>query len=111
MKVSVITGSVLCAALVHLASPASAQTDPYYFGVGIQSCASWTPGKEAEVEGWIFGFWSATNLAETIRKDVGSHTDGAGIIAEVNRVCLSDPSMSINKATVKAFNKILISGR
>ena len=99
---------LLCAGQARAQSAVPA---PYMFGLGRTSCANWVPEREAEAEGWIFGFWSGINLASRTRRDVGSGTDGQGIIAEIKQVCRKDPSLPISDAITVIYNKLYLAGR
>ena len=73
-------------------------------GIGRMSCAHWLSQSFNEGEGWILGFWSGLNFANA--RTVGQHTDGEGIIAEVRKVCATQPSMTLVKATFTASSEM-----
>jgi hypothetical protein len=75
------------------------------YGMGNQSCASWTDNPAATVAGdqWILGYWSALNLVNTTNKSVGSKTDGEGVLGEVRLYCQQHPSMLINAAVSDVY--------
>jgi hypothetical protein len=80
---------VLITALLILwlmVEPALAQQERILIaGIGRMSCAYWLSQSVNEGEGWILGFWSRLNYANT--RTVGQHTDGEGMIvlSSVNR--------------------------
>ena len=101
-------GTVLLTALLALrlmVEPALAQPQQALVaGIGRMSCAHWLSQSFNEGEGWILGFWSGLNLANA--RTVGQHTDGEGIIAEVRKVCATQPSMTLVKATFSAYSEM-----
>src|SRR5215475_5353320 len=101
-------GTILITALLALwlmVEPALAQPKQALIaGIGRMSCVHWLSQSFNEGEGWILGFWSGLNLANA--RTIGQHTDGEGIIAEVRKVCATQPSMTLVKATFSAYSKM-----
>jgi hypothetical protein len=52
------------------------------------------------------GAWSGMNFANEDEHEVGSFTDGFGILAEVKKVCQEQPSNSVASATFMTFKKL-----
>jgi len=109
MRSSVATAVLLSMMTV----PVNAQaTMVYSLGDGQESCANWLSSPSNEVYGgtWILGFWTAGNAFGQTGQ-VGSSTDGAGIIASVKQLCLSDPALNLMLATYTVFNRFAKAGR
>jgi hypothetical protein len=51
---------------------------------------------------WALGYWSGQNAAGKSRR-VGSQSDGNGIIAEIEKLCRDQPSMSLISAVGKIY--------
>lgn len=79
--------------------------DFYALGQGRLSCANWLSRPEYERDGqsWILGYWSAINLANPANHAVGSRSDGDGIVAEVKRICLAEPSANLYQAVDRVY--------
>lgn len=104
--------SILAAALLFMCfGQAQAEDRATLFGIGIASCATWTPSTEADVGGWIFGFWSALNIAAPVNHAVGQQTDARGVLAEVRRRCDADPSKTIEAAIADVYADMRRKGR
>ena len=101
-------GTVLLTALLALrlmVEPALAQPQQALVaGIGRMSCAHWLSQSFNEGEGWILGFWSGLNVANA--RTIGQHTDGEGIIAEVRKVCATQPSKTLVTATFTAYSEM-----
>ena len=102
---------IAAAFLLLCACPARAEDGATLFGVGIASCATWTPSNEAEVGGWVFGFWSALNIVAPVNHTVGQQTDARGVLAEVRRQCNADPSKTIEAAISDVYAEMRRKGR
>ena len=72
---------------------------------GTQSCAAWlaTPTSETEGRWWIAGYWSGRNMQNAARGQVGSSTDSEGIIGEIRRMCLAEPSLLLINAAARVY--------
>lgn len=72
------------------------------FGMGGYSCArAFASENLNQTQSWIFGFWSGVNNTRGLQ--VGSHTDGDGVLGEVRRVCASHPATLLYVAAEKAY--------
>jgi hypothetical protein len=92
-----------------LVCPAGAVDDSsLVLGIGRQSCAYWQSSAARKSEGaiWIYGFWSAWNLANNRNHKVGEHSDTYGKVAEVLKTCAARPSMTLQEATAKTYNEM-----
>ena len=99
-------GKILTTALLVLwlmVGPALAQ-QVLITGIGRMSCAHWLSQSVNEGEGWILGFWSGLNYANT--RTVGQHTDGEGIITEVRKACATRPSITLVGATFTVYSEM-----
>jgi hypothetical protein len=100
--------TILTTALLILwlmVEPALAQQERILIaGIGRMSCAYWLSQSVNEGEGWILGFWSGLNYANT--RTVGQHTDGEAMIAEVRKVCATRPSMTLAGATFTVYSQM-----
>jgi hypothetical protein len=98
--------AAILAALV--ADPAKAEdVNTLSFGSGPASCATFLQGPyRASGEGWILGFWSGLNLAGP-NHQVGQGTDGHAIVAEVERICDRNPSISLQSAVTQHYNAVV----
>jgi hypothetical protein len=108
MMVPVRRRTILTTALLILwlmVEPALAQQERILIaGIGRMSCTYWLSQSVNEGEGWILGFWSGLNYANT--RAVGQHTDGERMIAEVRKVCATRPSMTLAGATVTVYSEM-----
>ena len=77
------------------------------FGSGPASCATFLNGPyRASGESWILGFWSGLNLAG-VNHQVGQGTDGHAIVAEVERICDRNPSISLQSTVTQHYNAVV----
>jgi hypothetical protein len=101
-------GKILTTALLVLwlmVEPALAQQQQVLItGIGRMSCAYWLSEPLNEGEGWILGFWSGLNYANS--RTVGQHTDGERIIIEVRKACATRPSMTLVGATFTVYSEM-----
>ena len=74
------------------------------FGIGLKTCSYWQATKTSISEGqvWIYGFWSALNLAIEGHR-VGAGIDGTDIVAAVKKTCDARPSTTLYQAAVATF--------
>ena len=74
-------------------------------GVGALTCAHWRSTAASRAEGtvWIFGFWSGLNYAAAASEQVQAKSDEKGAIAEVVRVCATNPSQVLAGAVWEAY--------
>ena len=88
--------------------PASAADNSLVLGIGAKSCAYWQSSAARKSEGiiWIYGFWSGWNLANNRNHMVGAHTDTYGKVAEVQKTCAAQPSMTLMNAAAATYNEM-----
>ncbi len=93
--------------------PAQGVVTSTSFGMGLGSCSHWLadPTSQRDGDNWLLGFWSALNVFNAARHDVGLRTDGDGRFGEVRSVCLAHPSMSLQEATETAYQTVMAAGR
>jgi hypothetical protein len=74
-------------------------------GIGAMTCAHWrsTPASRAEGTVWIFGFWSGLNYVAAASEQTQANSGERAVIAEVVRVCATDPSQILASATWTAY--------
>jgi hypothetical protein len=77
------------------------------FGIGLKACSHWRATKANIAEGqiWIYGFWSALNLAIEGHR-VGEGIDGLEIVAAVKKTCDARPSTTLYQATTATFEEM-----
>jgi hypothetical protein len=77
------------------------------FGIGLKACSYWraTQANIAEGQAWIYGFWSALNLAIEGHR-VGAGVDGLDIVAAVKKVCDARPSTTLYQAAAATFEEM-----
>ena len=77
------------------------------FGIGLKACSYWraTQTNIAEGQVWIYGFWSALNLAIDGHR-VGEGIDGLDIVAAVKKVCDARPSTMLYQAAAATFEEM-----
>ena len=77
------------------------------FGIGLKTCSHWQATRTSISEGqvWIYGFWSALNLAIE-GHSVGAGIDGLDIVAAVKKVCDARPSTTLYQAAVATFEEM-----
>jgi hypothetical protein len=77
------------------------------FGIGLKSCSHWRATKANISEGqiWIYGFWSALNLAIEGHR-VGEGIDGLEIVAAVKKTCDARPSTTLYQAATATFEEM-----
>jgi hypothetical protein len=77
------------------------------FGIGLKTCSHWRATRTSISEGqvWIYGFWSALNLAIDGHR-VGAGTDGPEIVAAVKKVCDARPSTTLYQAAAATFEEM-----
>lgn len=108
-----LTRAALCAALLTMPT-GRANAQPVvlaWFGIGLDSCATWTTQTDQQIKACIVGYWSALNTVNGSNHRVGQHTDGAGLIGEVCLACNAQPSMAIGHAIDQAYSKLQALGR
>lgn len=66
-------------------------------GIGAMSCRYWLSTVQLEGEGnaWLLGYWTARNVANAGDHEVGSHTDGNGILTRLRKSCRDHPMAQI----------------
>lgn len=74
-------------------------------GIGATTCAHWRSTAASRAEGtvWIFGFWSGLNYVAAASEQAQPKTDEKAVIAEVVRICASDPSQVLASAAWAAY--------
>jgi hypothetical protein len=77
------------------------------FGIGLKTCSHWRANQASIREGqvWIYGFWSALNLAIDGHR-VGAGIDGMEIVAAVKKVCDARPSTTLYQAAAATFEEM-----
>lgn len=77
------------------------------FGIGLKTCSEWRASKASISEGqvWIYGFWSALNLAIEGHR-VGAGVDGLDIVAAVKKTCDARPSIALYQAAASTFEEM-----
>jgi len=77
------------------------------FGIGLKTCSQWRASKASISEGqvWIYGFWSALNLAIEGHR-VGAGVDGLDIVAAVKKACDAHPSTALYQAVASTFEEM-----
>ncbi|WP_341022311.1 hypothetical protein [Brevundimonas diminuta] len=84
---------------------------------GMDSCATWlsSPANKSAGHHWILGFWSGKNMEAALAGGdvgrVGKTTDGAGIVAEVELYCRTQPSRTVLVATHDTYERFKAEGR
>jgi len=74
-------------------------------GIGALTCAHWRATAASRAEGtvWIYGFWSGLNYVAAASEQAQPGSDEKQIIAEVVRVCASNPSQVLASAAWAAY--------
>ena len=74
-------------------------------GIGAMSCAHWRSTATTRGEGivWIFGFWSGLNYVAAASEQDHPNLNEKQVIAEVTRICATDPSQILASATWSAY--------
>ena len=74
-------------------------------GIGAMSCAHWRSTAATRGEGivWIFGFWSGLNYVAAASEQDHPSLSEKQVIAEVVRICATDPSQILASATWSAY--------
>jgi len=74
-------------------------------GIGALTCAHWRSTAAARAEGtvWIFGFWSGLNYVAAASGQAQASSEEKMVIAEVVRVCATDPSQVLASAAWAAY--------
>lgn len=82
------------------------------YGVGTQSCGSWTLGGSdpSAVVDWVLGFWTGENGGNDTNHLVGHTTDAYGIVGEVQKDCQANPSKSIAWAVSDTYYRMRAAG-
>ena len=77
------------------------------FGIGLKTCSHWraTAANISEGQVWIYGFWSALNLAIDGHR-VGEGIDGLEIVAAVKKTCDARPSTTLYQAAAATFEEM-----
>jgi hypothetical protein len=77
------------------------------FGIGLKPCSYWraSPASISEGQIWIYGFWSALNLAIEGHR-VGEGIDGREIVAAVKKTCDARPSTTLYQAAAATFEQM-----
>src|SRR5262249_6529074 len=74
-------------------------------GAGALTCAHWhsTAASRAEGAVWLFGYWSELNYVAAASEQVQAKSDEKEVIAEVVRVCTTNPSQVLASAVREAY--------
>jgi hypothetical protein len=102
----VLLGAILLAAVPFLAPTTQNDSGRAIWTIGgTESCAAWlaTPASETEGRWWIAGFWSGRNMQNGANGRVGSSTDSEGVIGEIRRVCVAEPTLLLITAAGRIY--------
>jgi hypothetical protein len=74
-------------------------------GIGAMTCAHWRSTATTRGEGivWIFGFWSGLNYVAAASEQDHPNLNDKQVIAEVARICATDPSQILASAAWSAY--------
>src|ERR1700722_6723844 len=74
-------------------------------GIGAMTCAHWRSTAVTRGEGivWIFGFWSGLNYVVAASEQDHPALNEKQVIAEVARICATDPSQILASAAWSAY--------
>lgn len=74
-------------------------------GIGALTCAHWRSTAASRAEGtvWIFGFWSGLNYVAAASDQAQATSNEKEILAEIVRICASDPSQALASAAWGAY--------
>jgi hypothetical protein len=74
-------------------------------GIGAMTCAHWRSTAATRGEGivWIFGFWSGLNYVAAASEQDHPSLSEKQVIAEVARICATDPTQVLASATWSAY--------
>ena len=91
--------------LCSTAQAQDAKMSVHVSGVGASTCAHWRSSAATRAEGtvWIFGFWSGLNYVAAASEQVQPDSTEKEVIAEVARVCMTDPSQVLASAAWAAY--------
>jgi hypothetical protein len=95
-------------ALSFLSSPSAGgetKVAVQLIGIGAMTCAHWRSTAASRAEGtvWIFGFWSGLNYVAAASGQAQASSEEKVVIAEVVRVCATDPSQVLASAAWAAY--------
>lgn len=98
------TVATLTCILGLMGSPSRAE-GVFTFGIGSASCATVSSDRqrEAEVQIWIQGAWSALNIGNHRNRRVGQYSDGASVMQAIKAVCQKDPGLQLANALVTVY--------
>jgi hypothetical protein len=91
--------------LSSIAEAEEANVAVHLSGVGASTCAHWRTSAATRAEGtvWIFGFWSALNYVAAASEQTQPNSTEKEVIAEVARVCMTDPTQILASAAWAAY--------
>lgn len=91
-----------------IANAQEAKVAVHLSGIGASTCAHWRSSAATRAEGtvWIFGFWSGLNYVAAASEQAQPNATEKEVIAEVARVCATDPSQVLASATWAAYLNI-----
>ena len=94
--------------LSSIARAEEAKVEVHLGGIGASTCAHWRASAATRAEGtvWIFGFWSALNYVAAASDQAQPNATEKEMIAEVTRVCVSDPSQVLASAVWAAYTDV-----
>jgi hypothetical protein len=97
---------------VTLIAKAQSNTDFALYGIGRYSCAKWLSNMDFKRDGiiWIAGYWSGLNFLSR-NKLVGMHSDWEGIVGDIKKLCLSQPSTLLATAAGTVYGQFQQSGK
>ena len=101
-------------AVVGLVSVSTNALSTPFWAVGLfnLSCASWLSAPADHTDTfWILGFWSGLNYSHDAHAMVGQSTDAAGVISEIRKACVEEPSLSVATATASVYGRFRKDGK
>jgi hypothetical protein len=101
------------AALIFVAGISPSEAKYWAVGQGRSSCASWLSHPEFERDGdqWIVGYWTAMNKYNKQNSEVGSRSDPEGILGEIKKICLAEPSSVLDDVVGRVYKRFEEEGK
>lgn len=120
MRIAILVAMLVLAgpATGALAGPQEPGMDPKLSfslaGIGGRSCGFWLENSPQKAAGdnWLLGFLTGANFKSAALKSaglkhVGKSTDAAGVLAEVEAQCRTEPSKALADAAILAYVNIM----
>jgi hypothetical protein len=91
--------------LASVARAEESRVSVHLSGIGALTCAHWRSTAATRAEGtiWILGFWSGLNYVAAASGQVQPTTSEKQVIAEVARICATDPSQVLASVTWSVY--------